>query len=88
MTEATQMAKTWPTTAYRSAGPITLGLAGLVLGAGLMNWGHIISVAASIIGIIAFLVGLVLFLDGVHKLLKNVDAATQALLERAAPPPS
>ncbi|MDR7380771.1 hypothetical protein [Promicromonospora iranensis] len=86
MTDATQPAKPWPTTAHRSAGPITLGLGGLILGALLALWGPAVSALAVIIGVVLFLVGLVIFLDGVHKLVKNVDAATQALLERAAPP--
>ncbi|MEV0951320.1 hypothetical protein [Promicromonospora sp. NPDC050249] len=83
-TPATEAARRWPTTAYKSAGPITLGLGGLILGAGLFSIGS----TASIIGIAAFLVGLVVFLDGVHKLVKNVDAATQALLDRRSSPPA
>ncbi len=86
MTDTTQQATTWPTTAHRSAGPITLGLGGLILGAALMIWGPAVSAPAVIVGLTLFLVGLVIFLDGVHKLVKNIDAATRALLERAAPP--
>jgi uncharacterized protein YoxC len=51
-----------------------------------MIWGPAVSALAVVIGLVLFLVAIVIFLDGVHKLVKNVDAATQALLERAAPP--
>jgi hypothetical protein len=61
-----------------------VGLGGLILGAGLVSVGS----TAAVIGIGAFLVGLVAFLDGVHKLVKNFDAATQALLDRRSSPPS
>jgi uncharacterized membrane protein HdeD (DUF308 family) len=88
MTEATQV-QTWPTTAHRSAGPITVGLGGLILGAGLFAVGADGALpVASIVGSAAFLVGLVVLLDGVHKLVRNFDAATQALLERRPAPPS
>lgn len=83
-TPATEAAHRWPTTANKSATPITVGLGGLILGAGLFSVGSM----ASIIGIAAFLVGLVVFLDGVHKLVRNLDAATQALLDRRSSPPS
>lgn len=83
-TPATEAACQLPTTANKSATPVTVGLGGLILGAGLFSVGS----TASIIGIAAFLCGLVVFLDGVHKLVRNFDTATQALLERRQSPPS
>jgi len=80
MTEATESVQK-RTTANKSAGPITAGLGGLILGAGIFSIGTA-APAAAIIGVIAFLVGLVLLLDGVYKLVGNIDSATQALLER------
>jgi uncharacterized membrane protein HdeD (DUF308 family) len=83
-TPATEAERQWPATANKSATPITVGLGGLILGAGLVSVGS----TAAVIGIGAFLVGLVAFLDGVHKLVKNFDAATQALLDRRSSPTS
>lgn len=80
MTEATESVQK-RTTANKSAGPITAGLGGLILGAGLFSIGTAAPVAA-IVGIAAFLIGLVALLDGVYKLVGNIDSATQALLER------
>ncbi|WP_419706201.1 hypothetical protein [Promicromonospora sp. NFX87] len=80
MTEATESMQK-RTTANKSAGPITAGLGGLILGAGLFSIDTAAPVVA-IIGVTAFLVGLVALLDGVYKLVGNIDSATQALLER------
>jgi uncharacterized membrane protein HdeD (DUF308 family) len=79
MTEATESVQK-RTTANKSAGPITAGLGGLILGAGLFSIDTAAPVVA-IIGVTAFLVGLVALLDGVYKLVGNIDSATQALLE-------
>jgi uncharacterized membrane protein HdeD (DUF308 family) len=79
MTEATESMQK-RTTANKSAGPITAGLGGLILGAGLFSIDTAAPVVA-IIGVTAFLVGLVALLDGVYKLVGNIDSATQALLE-------
>jgi hypothetical protein len=82
MTDATESSKL-PTTANRSAGSITLGLAGLILGTVLMMIGSGNGApAAVIIGVMVLLVGSVALLAGVHRLVENLDAATQALLER------
>jgi succinate-acetate transporter protein len=82
MTEATESVQK-RTTANKSAGPITAGLGGLILGAGLFSIGTANAApVATIIGVAAFLIGLVALLDGVYKLVGNIDSATQALLER------
>lgn len=82
MTEPTESVKR-RTTANKSAGPITAGLGGLILGTALFSIGGANAApAATIIGITAFLIGLVALLDGVYKLVGNIDSATQALLEQ------
>lgn len=81
MTDATSV-KQLPTTANRSALPVTAGVGGLILGSGLFAIGSANAAPlATIIGVTAFLVGLVALLDGVRKLVENLDNATQALLE-------
>ncbi|MFD2795522.1 hypothetical protein ACFS27_18330 [Promicromonospora vindobonensis] len=77
------------TTANRSAVPITVGLGGLILGAGLFSVGGSGAMAvAVVIGSAVFLIGLVALLDGVHKLVQNLDSATQAILEQRSAPPA
>jgi hypothetical protein len=83
MTDATESVKKLPTTANRSAGPVTFGLGGVILGAGLPSIGGPIGAPLmTIVGVTTFLVGLVVLLSGVHRLVENIDAAAQSLLER------
>lgn len=83
MTDATDGVQNSPTVANKSAGPITLGLAGLIIGAILLSVGvGAFGAVGMIIGFAALLVGLAALLDGVHKLVQNLDNATQALLDR------
>ena len=83
MTDATDGVQSSPIVANKSAGPITLGLGGLILGMLLLAFGPGLAAGtAAILGIMAILVGLVFLLDGVHKLVQNFDNATQAILDR------
>ncbi|WP_285103722.1 hypothetical protein [Promicromonospora sp. MEB111] len=83
MTDATENVRNSPTAANRSAGPITLGLAGLIIGTILLTVGvGAVGTVAVIIGVAALLIGLAALLDGVHKLVENLDNATQAILDR------
>ncbi|MEV0889791.1 hypothetical protein [Promicromonospora sp. NPDC050262] len=83
MTDATENVRNSPTAANRSAGPITLGLAGLILGTMLVSVGPgVAGGTAVIVGVAALLIGLAALLDGVHKLVENLDNATQAILDR------
>ena len=83
MTDATDGVRNSPTTANKSAGPITVGLAGLIIGVLLMTFGPGVAAGTAVIlGIMAILVGLAALLDGVHKLVQNLDNATQAILDR------
>jgi hypothetical protein len=88
MTDATGTVKR-QTTANRSAVPITVGLGGLILGAGLFSAGGSGAIPVAVmIGIPVFLIGLAALLDGVHKLVQNLDSATQAILEQRSAPPA
>lgn len=81
--DATDGDQNSPTVANKSAGPITLGLGGLIIGMLLLAFGPDIAAGTAVIlGIMAILVGLVFLLDGVHKLVQNLDNATQAILDR------
>ncbi|MFI2488512.1 hypothetical protein ACH47X_16480 [Promicromonospora kroppenstedtii] len=83
MTDATDGVQNSPTVANKSAGPITLGLGGLILGMLLLTLGPGIAAGTAVVlGIMAILVGLVFLLDGVHKLVQNIDNATQAILDQ------
>ena len=83
MTDATENARNSPATANRSAGPITLGLAGLLVGLLLMTAGvGAFGTTGAVIGFVALLVGIAALLDGVHKLVENLDNATQAILDQ------
>ena len=83
MTDATDDVQNSPTVANKSAGPITLGLGGLIIGLLLMTAGvGALGTVGVIVGFAALLVGLAALLDGVHKLVQNLDNATQAILDR------
>lgn len=79
MSETTQAAKA----ANKSATPITAGLGCLLGGGAVFSIGAAAAApVALIVGAVVFLVGAVLLLDGVHRLVENIDSATQSLLDR------
>ncbi|MFD6445893.1 hypothetical protein ACFWEJ_12350 [Promicromonospora sp. NPDC060204] len=83
MTDANEHVRNSPTAANRSAGTITLGLAGLLIGPILLTLGAgAVGTVAVIVGVAALLIGVAALLDGVHKLVENLDNATQAILDR------
>ncbi|MFI9485396.1 hypothetical protein ACIG47_03315 [Promicromonospora sp. NPDC052451] len=87
MTDETTGTRPRLTRAHNSAAPVTAGLAGLILGAGLFVIGTTsLTTIATLVGIAAFLAGLVVLLSGVYKLLQNLDGATQAILDGAEQP--